>query len=347
MLLWVLFSIITAAVLLSVLRPLARAGSDDELDEKAFDREVYRDQLFELERDRQRGAIATGEAEAARHEIARRLLKSDGAAEVPYRPQGASRRLALVVSIVALPLFAVSFYLLRGSPHLEGVPHALRLANAEANRDFDALIVKVENHLAGNPTDAQGWRALAPAYRSLGRYHDAARAYALALAHDKPDAALLADRGEVLVMAAQGLVTKEAAQSFHDALALDPKNPKARYFAGLALLQEGKSEEALRLWQALVKDAPPDAPWRALVEAQIAGAGGEEQGRMIASMVDGLAKRLDRDGKDLDGWLKLARARMVMGEADKARAALDRASALFKSDVNAMARIDELRRELK
>ncbi|HEY7765941.1 MAG TPA: c-type cytochrome biogenesis protein CcmI [Aestuariivirgaceae bacterium] len=346
MLLWVLFSIITAAVLLAILRPLARAGGEGELDERLFDREVYRDQLFELERDRQRGTIATSEAEAARHEIARRLLKTDGTAHAPYRAEGALRRLALVASIVALPVFAVSFYLLRGSPHLEGVPYALRLANAEANRDFHALIVKVENQLAAHPTDAEGWRVLAPAYRSLGRYDDAARAYAGALTHGKPDATLLSDRGEVLVMAAQGLVTGEAAQSFQDALKLDARNPKARYFAGLALLQEGKPEEALRLWQALLRDAPPDAPWRALVESQIAGAGGQQQGRMIASMVDGLAQRLDRDGNDLDGWLKLARARMVMGETDKARAALDRASALFKSDSNAMVRIEELRREL-
>jgi cytochrome c-type biogenesis protein CcmH len=345
MLLWVLFSLITAAVLVGLLRPLARTAGKHDLDERAFDREVYRDQLFELERDKERGVVAPGEAEAARHEIARRLLKADGMSS-PYREQHALRRAALVASMLALPLFAVSFYLLRGSPHLEGVPYALRLANAEANRDFDALIVKVENHLARHPTDAEGWRVLAPAYRSLGRYEDSARAYARALAHGKPEAALLADQGEVLVMAAKGLVTKEAAQSFDAALALDQKNPKARYFAGLALLQEGRPEEALRLWQALLRDAPADAPWRALVESQIAGAGGDEQGRMIASMVDGLAQRLDRDGNDLDGWLKLARARMAMGEKDKAKAALDRASTLFESDSGAMARIEELRREL-
>ena len=67
---------------------------------------------------------------------------------------------------------------------------------------------------------------------------------------------------------------------------------------------------------------------------------------LIASMVDGLAQRLARDGSDLDGWLKLARARLVLGEPDKAQDALDRASALFAGNAQALARIEELRQEI-
>jgi cytochrome c-type biogenesis protein CcmH len=267
---------------------------------------------------------------------------------------------------LAIPLFTVSFYAVRGSPGLPGVAHAERLANAEANRDMAALIAKVEAHLADRPDDAAGWRALAPAYRALGRYDAAARAYAQALTYGKPEAGLLADLGEVLVMGSKGLVTQAAAESFAAALKLDAKNLKARYFHALALFQEGRIDAAVAQWQGVLNNSPADAPWRTLVESEIANAklraispelspqqlaaaeamSEQQRTSMISNMVDGLAARLLRDGGDLEGWLKLARARIVMGEPDKAKDALNRAGEIFKADSAAMARIGELRRSL-
>ena len=40
---------------------------------------------------------------------------------------------------------------------------------------------------------------------------------------------------------------------------------------------------------------------------------GEDRAAMIRGMVDGLAQRLEQDGDDLQGWLRLARARLVLG----------------------------------
>lgn len=346
MLLWIVFAALTALILAAVLRPLARGAATAGVDDLVFDKAVYRDQLSELAREAEEGLIPPSEAEAARTEIARRLLRA-GAKAGERASSGASlRRLALIASIIAVPLFTMTFYLLRGSPELPAVPLAARLANAEANRDLEALIAKVEAHLAQNPTDPQGWRALAPALRALGRYEDSARAYARALEMGRPDASLYADMGEALAMGAQGLVTRQASDAFAQALKLDAKNPKARYYQGLARLQDGKPEQALSIWRAMLADAPERAPWRALVEQEIARLGGAEQNRMIAAMVDGLARKLALDGNDLDGWLKLARARLVLGEPDKAREALDRASALFGGDGGASARIEELRREM-
>jgi cytochrome c-type biogenesis protein CcmH len=345
MLLWIVFAALTALLLAFVLRPLAR-GVMVAADDRAFDKAVYRDQLSELARETEEGLIPPPEAEAARTEIARRLLKADAKARGSGASSASLRNSALIAAIIAVPLFTLSFYLLRGSPELPAVPLAARLANAESNRDLEALIAKVEAHLARNPSDPEGWRALAPAYRALGRYDDASRAYGRALEMGKPDASLYADLGEVLAMSAQGMVTRQASDAFDAALKLDAKNPKARYYLGLARLQDGRPEEALSTWRALLADAPQGAPWRGLVEEEIARLGGAEQKRMIAAMVDGLAQRLALDGNDLDGWLKLARARLVLGEPAKAKEALDRAGALFGGDAHALARIEELRREI-
>jgi cytochrome c-type biogenesis protein CcmH len=366
MLLLTLFALLTALVLAVILRPLLRQAPAAAADDAELDRAVYRDQLLELEREKRHGLIGPPEAEAAEAEIARRLLATEGE---EARLAGAGpplRRGALILTAIAVPLFAAGFYALRGSPALPGLPHAERLANAEANLDMAALIAKVEAHLADHPRDAEGWRVLAPAYRSLGRYDAAARAYAQALAHGKADAGLMADLGEVLVQASDGLVTKAAADSFDAALKLDPGNVKARYFRGLALLQEGRADLALPHWQALLREAPADAPWRALLESQIAEAklkaiapelnpqqlsaaetmSHEDRARMIRGMVDGLSARLAQQGGSLEDWLRLARARMVMGEPDKAREVLDRAAGLFAANASAVAQIDALRQRL-
>src|SRR6185436_7916158 len=112
----------------------------------------------------------------------------------------------------------------------------------------------------------------------------------------------------------------------------------ARFFYGLALKQEGKTGEALALWKGLLADAPSDAPWRGGLEREIAAltgvnapaltqqqmAAGEQmksadRDRMIRSMVDGLELRLRTNGDDIEGWQRLIRARIVLGEMEKAR----------------------------
>ena len=79
MLLWILIALLTAAAILAVLVPLvARAGR--RAMRRSMRARVYRDQLDELERDKAEGRISAGEAEAARAEIARRLIAADGEA---------------------------------------------------------------------------------------------------------------------------------------------------------------------------------------------------------------------------------------------------------------------------
>ena len=84
MLIWVIFAALTASVLYVLLRPLM-TGSAEEGSRAAFDATVYRDQLKEVESDRERGLIGDADAEAARIEIARRLL----AADAEEQPEGA------------------------------------------------------------------------------------------------------------------------------------------------------------------------------------------------------------------------------------------------------------------
>jgi cytochrome c-type biogenesis protein CcmI len=63
--------------------------------------------------------------------------------------------------------------------------------------------------------------------------------------------------------------------------------------------------------------------------AQIESMSAEQQMAMINNMVDGLAVRLAEDPNDFEGWMRLLRARTVMGDLDQARADLEKALEIF------------------
>jgi cytochrome c-type biogenesis protein CcmH len=81
-------------------------------------------------------------------------------------------------------------------------------------------------------------------------------------------------------------------------------------------------------------------------QADIAALPPEQRSDAIRGMVGGLAEKLSKNGHDLQGWLQLIRSYVVLGERQKAGAAVARARAALAGDAQASARIDELVRQL-
>jgi cytochrome c-type biogenesis protein CcmH len=345
------------AAAMALLLAASRHGQQSKTDPSLA---VYRDQLAELERDAAAGKVPESEAKAMRTEIARRLLAVDDRKSQPV-PAG-SRFLPLAFALL-LPVIAIPGYLMAGKPGVPDTPLADRLGNAVANNDMAAMIAQIERQLAAKPDDMKGWSILAPTYLQLGRFADAAHAYAQVIRLSPPSAQIHADRGETLVFAGEGLVSAVALAEFETALSLDAANPKARYYVALGLKQSGKLDDARASYEALLADAPADAPWKATVEQEIASlsrapalsqeqiaagqqmADGDRQA-MIRTMVDGLESKLAADGADFDGWLKLIRARTVLGEEARAREALAKAGETFRGQPQRLSSLEALAKEL-
>jgi cytochrome c-type biogenesis protein CcmH len=320
--------------------------------------------MRELERDRSAGLIGSAEADAARVEISRRLLaaadaqgQAPAASFAPWR-----RRFIAVAALIALPFGAVALYLALGFPGLPDQPLAARAVGPE-NRSIAALVAQVEDRLERNPQDGRGWEVLAPVYMRLGRFDDAVKARRNAARLLGASPTREADLGEALVAAANGVVTAEAKAAFDRALALDARDPRAKFFAGLAAQQDGKDAEAAAIWRDLLAHAPADAPWANMVrqslarlenakpqpaapgpsDADVAAAADmspQARLQMVRSMVERLAERLARDGSDLDGWARLVRAYLVLGEHERARGAAADARRALAGDPDKLRRLD-------
>jgi cytochrome c-type biogenesis protein CcmH len=126
---------------------------------------------------------------------------------------------------------------------------------------IDTLVARLTKRLEDMPQDLEGWSLLARSYMTLGRYDEAAQAFAHAAKLDPNDAGLAASHGEALVYAGGGLVTPAAREAFEAARRIDAMELRARFYLGLAEIQGGRPRTALALWEALASDTPANAPW--------------------------------------------------------------------------------------
>ena len=122
----------------------------------------------------------------------------------------------------------------------------------------------LEQAIRSNPQDAAAWRALGAGYFDAGRFADAAGAYEKAAGLAPETANAWSALGEARVMASKTDPMPPAAlEAFRKAAALDPKDPRARYFLAVNRDLGGDHDGAISDWLALLADTPPGAPWEA------------------------------------------------------------------------------------
>jgi cytochrome c-type biogenesis protein CcmH len=265
MMLWIAFAFLLAATLAALIYPLWRAPSASP-SRAAYDLAVYRGQLAEVEIDVGRGLVPPEQADAVRLEIHRRMLAagSDGPAPTDDLP---TRMTAAIVIALMLPLGAGLLYVSMGNPQLPDKPYADRVQHDPAVILADAAD-KMAAQLAAKP-NAAGYVRLAQLY-SLQRDHEsAADAFERAIRLGADNASTWAGLGEALALASGG-VTPKALGAFARALELDAREPRARFYAGMAEAQIGDFKRAVAIWRDLEKDSTADAPWLPVLRRKIA-----------------------------------------------------------------------------
>lgn len=382
MLLWIILALMTAATVAAVLQPLRRAGVGAS-DEQPALVAVYKDQLAEIDADFERGLIDDAEAKAARLEVQRRLLKQTDGAVSDAATLSMAPRTVLRATAIGLPALAILAYAVLGSPHLPDQPLSARRAAAPEKAQVEILVARVEEQLRQRPDDGRGWEVLAPVYARMGRAQDALDAWRNTIRLLGPNPARLRGLVEASLAVTQGLVDPEARAALETLRAEDGADPIPRFWLAIAKQQNGQRAEAVAELEVLLESSPAEAPWRPAVQERLAEWAGqpagkpvsaaapkpgtspmpergpsadqvaaaqqmapEDRAQMIAGMVDGLAARLERDGQDAEGWLRLINAYTVLGRKTDAQAAIAKARVALAKDAAALARIAALAREL-
>ena len=287
-------------------------------------------------------------------------------------------RLALILSGI-LALVAIGVGLWR-SHTPEAAPAAVGPA---PQGDPAQLIAGLEARLRANPNDGQGWRNLGWSFFQAERFAEAASAYQKAAALMPGDAAIWSSLGEALTLAGPGTVPVDAQAAFKRALAIDPKDPRSRYFLAVADDIAGRHAQAIDGWFAILADSSPADPWYGSVRQAIeqvatkhkidvsarlatlkpaapaspaaaaipgpspeqmraaSGMAPGQQQAMVDGMVQSLAKKLEANPRDPQGWIMLMRSYATLGRQSEARATLVKAKAAnpqAAADLDAAAR---------
>ena len=265
-----LMAVVCAALLW---RPLMNSGRPTAT-RAEYELEFYKDQLNEVERDRERGIISIEEAEASRLEMSRKIINcGEIRASQSIWPPKKQARFAVSVALF-IPVAASLIYLVQGSPGLKGstVKFAERGQTTlnEIKPQLRAEITELRDRLEKNPKELATWVALG---RTLFRSHEFARAaqtYMQATTFFPENAELFARAGEALVYGSDGVVVPAAELAFKRSLSLLPNDARSRYYLALGDQQNGRLEGALRKWKELSADSPPDAPWQDTLRERIA-----------------------------------------------------------------------------
>jgi cytochrome c-type biogenesis protein CcmH/NrfG len=176
--------------------------------------------------------------------------------------------------------------------------------------DVSTMADRLAARLKSAPEDGKGWRTLGWSYYHIGRYKEATAAYAKAVELDPNSFELKLEYDEAKAKVAESESAAAAPPVHTAATNKAPGEPSA---------------EQVAAYQAM----PP-----------------QDRDTAIRSMVDGLAARLENAPRDLDGWTKLMRSRVVLGEKDVATTALRKALDVFKDDAAASGKITAAANEL-
>ena len=188
-----------------------------------------------------------------------------------------SHRLTPLVATVIVFVVAMSaiMYDQIGSP---GLQSGRSSAAAGANGDLpgmDQVIVSLKERLEANPEDAAGWKMLGRTQMALQDYAAAADAYERAMAiEEAKDAQTMVDLAVAILNRDGTPIEGRPASLLDSALALDPNNPAALFYTGLAAANSGDTETATERWQILLGLNPPENI-RGILEQRLAEWGGE------------------------------------------------------------------------
>lgn len=290
MIFWIIAALMVAGAAAPLALPLLRRQVDG-IDAAEYDMEVFRDQLAELERDHGRGVITDDEMEAARTEIARRMLAADARRQKPSAHESAGgmtgKRILAGVLAISVSAGAVLLYLQIGSPGTPDMPLAQRTdlpVPGGADERFMEQVAELERAAEANPGDATAWLRLANAYNAVQIYGEAVAAYRKAIGLGPVTAEIRGDFAVTLVMAAEGTVTQEARAIFEADLGPISGDPRPHFYLALGDYQAGRLREALDRWAALIAASPANAPWLGVVRDHLTWAA-EDLGLDVAEVM--------------------------------------------------------------
>ncbi len=275
MVIWIIAVVMVSVALAILLPPLFRQPKEGDVDRRAQNIAIAKEQLAQLEQDLADEKLAREEYEVAKEELEQALASNleasvDAGVEVVDSPKS---KMGLLMVGLFVPLFALGMYAVVGSPEMAGGKPPVAQAKSGSDKvDVEAMLATLRGKLEENPDNLKGWLMLGRSYMVMERFPLAVEAYkkANALSPDQPE--IMLPLADAVAMTNGGRLQGEAKALIDRVLELEPENAMGLWLSGMASRQANDNDAALAAWQKLYGLLPAGS------------ADQEEVGRLIAEL---------------------------------------------------------------
>ena len=170
----------------------------------------------------------------------------------PMLKRSSGVSVSILASVAAIAAIAAGLYYVQGSPN---VP-----SGAGTAPDVHEMVASLAKRLEKEPDDVNGWHMLGRAYQELQQFDDAIAAYESAMRlEDGQKAQTLVTIALVHLERQGGGMTADASGLLENAVVIEPNNPSALFYSGLAAASRGDTTLAADRWELLQGlNAPPN-----------------------------------------------------------------------------------------
>jgi len=168
--------------------------------------------------------------------------------------------------LLMLPLTGLLMYQSIGTPEAINMPPAMaaqqsnqqQSAHSTQQAQMDELVVSLQQRMAENPDDVEGWVILGRSLKTMQRFAEAETALTNANRLVPGDPTIMVELAETMLFnsgaSEVGPVPKQLLQ---DALEIDPNQQKALWIMGMASAQDGDDTQAISYWTRLQTQLDP------------------------------------------------------------------------------------------
>jgi len=195
----------------------------------------------------------------------------------PFLAGSAKERVFGLILLVAMPLAGIVLYQNIGTPAAINLqqPTAQQAAQSQAPHASDQsqmndMVMQLQQRMAENPDDPEGWLILGRSLKTMKRYAEAQNALANANRLVPDNAMIMVELAEAtLFSSGQPEITPAIRQMLESAIEIDPQQQKGLWLLGLAVSQNGEEALAISLWQRLLGQLEPASGAAEAVTQQI------------------------------------------------------------------------------
>lgn len=186
--------------------------------------------------------------------------------------------------LLIIPLASILLYQSIGTPAALNLPEAApqqaaqdQSPHSSQQGQMDELVASLQQRMAENPDDPDGWLILGRSLKSMQRFSEAQTALSNANRLSPNNPLIMIELAETSLFASgKPEISSESRQMIESALAIDPNSQKGLWLMGMVLAQDGNEAQAIDMWQRLLEQLDPSSGAAQSVSEQI----GMSQARM-------------------------------------------------------------------